>query len=84
MEAIEVARRQQAKSLELRAVLSLARLCQRQQKTVATQQMLADIYGCFTEGFNTADPKDANSLLAELEGRATVPADSIAAPRFVN
>ena len=65
-------------------MLSLARLCQRQQKTVATQQMLADIYGCFTEGFNTADPKDANSLLAELEGRATVPADSIAAPRFVN
>ena len=65
-------------------MLSLARLCQRQQKTVAAQQTLADIHGWFTEGFKTADLKDANSLLAELEGRATVPADSIAAPRFVN
>src|SRR5262245_20855567 len=49
--AIEIAQRQQAKSLELRAVMSLARLWQQQDKKEKAQQMLAEIYGWFTEGF---------------------------------
>ena len=77
MEAIEVARRQQAKSLELRAVLSLARLCQRQQKTVATQQMLADIYGCFTEGFNTADPLGGHLKTGQLGSLQNRPVEAV-------
>ncbi|MBI3796152.1 MAG: hypothetical protein HY268_04170, partial [Deltaproteobacteria bacterium] len=66
LKAIEVARRQQAKSLELRATVSLARLWQRQGKTTAAQQMLAEIYGWFTEGFDTADLQEAKALLEEL------------------
>ena len=53
--AIEIARRQQAKSLELRAVMSLSRLWQKQGKREEARQMLAEIYGWFTEGFATAD-----------------------------
>jgi class 3 adenylate cyclase/tetratricopeptide (TPR) repeat protein len=64
--AIEVARRQQAKSLELRTVMSLSRLWQRQGKKAQAQSMLAEIYGWFTEGFDTADLKDAKALLDEL------------------
>ncbi|MBI3301937.1 MAG: hypothetical protein HYZ72_07655 [Deltaproteobacteria bacterium] len=64
--AIEVARRQSARSFELRAVMSLARLWQQQGKKEEAQQMLAEIYGWFTEGFNTADLKDAKALLEEL------------------
>jgi predicted ATPase len=66
-QAIKVAQRQQAKSLELRAVMSLARLWQRQGKTAEARQMLAEIYGWFTEGFDTADLQDANALLEELQ-----------------
>jgi predicted ATPase len=65
-QAIEIARRQQAKSLELRAVMSLARLWQQQGKREEGRAILADIYGWFTEGFDTADLKDARVLLDEL------------------
>jgi predicted ATPase len=64
--AIEVARTQQAKSLELRAVMSLARLWQQQGKKAEAQQMLAEIYGWFTEGFDTKDLQEAKVLLEEL------------------
>jgi predicted ATPase len=63
--AIEVARRQQAKSLELRAVMSLSRLWQSQGKKEEARQMLAEIYGWFTEGFDTVDLKEAKVLLEE-------------------
>jgi predicted ATPase len=65
--AIEVARRQQARSLELRATMSLARLWCRQGKIAEARQTLAEIYGWFTEGFDTSDLKDAEALLEELQ-----------------
>jgi class 3 adenylate cyclase/predicted ATPase len=64
--AIEVARKQSAKSFELRATFSLARLLASQGRRDEARTMLADIYGWFTEGFDTADLKDAKALLAEL------------------
>jgi predicted ATPase len=64
--AIEIARRQSAKSLELRATVSLSRLWQQQGKTVEARQLLAEIYGWFTEGFETADLQEAKALLEEL------------------
>jgi class 3 adenylate cyclase/predicted ATPase len=65
-QALEVARRQQAKSWELRAATSLARRWQHQGKTAEARELLAPVYNWFTEGFDTADLKDAKSLLAEL------------------
>lgn len=70
LKAIEVARRQQAKSLELRATVSLARLWQRQGKGAEARDMLAEVYGWFTEGFDTVDLQEAKGLLEEL-GRST-------------
>ena len=64
--AIEVARKQSAKSWELRATTSLARLLDRQGKRDEARAMLAEIYGWFTEGFDTADLKDAKTLLDAL------------------
>jgi predicted ATPase len=64
--AVEVARRQQAKSWELRATTSLARLWQKQGKVDEARQMLAEIYGWFTEGFDTPDLQEAKALLEEL------------------
>lgn len=64
--AIEVARRQHAKSLELRASRSLARLWQHEAKKQEARKMLGEIYGWFTEGLETADLQDARALLAEL------------------
>jgi class 3 adenylate cyclase/predicted ATPase len=66
LKAIEVARKQQAKSLELRAVMSLSRLWQQQGKKNEAQQLLANIYGWFTEGFDTKDLQEAKALLQEL------------------
>ncbi|HKA55056.1 MAG TPA: tetratricopeptide repeat protein, partial [Candidatus Binatia bacterium] len=66
LKAIEVARQQQAKSLELRAVTSLARLWHQQNKKDEARQMLAETYGWFTEGFDTADLKEARALSEEL------------------
>lgn len=68
-QALDVARRQQAKSLELRAVMSLARLWQRQGKRTAAREFLAPIYGWFTEGFDTADLQEAKALLKALEAQ---------------
>jgi class 3 adenylate cyclase/tetratricopeptide (TPR) repeat protein len=65
-QTIEVARRQQAKSLELRAATSLARLWRDQGKRAQARDMLAPVYGWFTEGFDTADLKDAKALLEDL------------------
>ena len=65
-QALDVARRQQAKSLELRAAMSLSRLWQCQGKRAAARELLAPIYGWFTEGFDTADLQDARALLEEL------------------
>ncbi|NOT54948.1 MAG: hypothetical protein HOP18_10110, partial [Deltaproteobacteria bacterium] len=66
LKAIEVAQKQQAKSLELRAVMSLAQLWQQQGKQQEARQILANIYGWFTEGFDTKDLQEAKALLAEL------------------
>jgi predicted ATPase len=65
-QALDIARRQQAKSLELRAAMSLARLWQQQGKHTAARDLLAPIYGWFTEGFDTADLQEARALLVEL------------------
>jgi DNA-binding winged helix-turn-helix (wHTH) protein/predicted ATPase len=65
-QAIETARRQEAKLLELRAVTSLAQLWQQQGKKKEAQQMLAEIYNWFTEGLDTRDLQEAKALLTEL------------------
>jgi adenylate cyclase len=65
-QAVEIARRQGARSLELRGVSSLARLWQRTGKTTQARQALSEIYGWFSEGFDTADLRDAKALLDEL------------------
>jgi predicted ATPase len=64
--ALDVARRQEAKSLELRAAMSLSRLWQQQGKRAEAHALLAPIYGWFTEGFDTADLQEAKALLDEL------------------
>ena len=64
--AIDIARRQSAKSLELRAVTSLARLWQNQGKKEEARQILAEVYNWFTEGFDTKDLQEAKALLDEL------------------
>ncbi len=65
-QALALARRQQARSLELRAAMSLSRLWQRQGKRADARELLAPLYGWFTEGFDTPDLQDAKALLAEL------------------
>ena len=67
-EALRVARRQQAKAYELRAATSLARLWGEQGRRAEARELLAPVYGWFTEGFDTADLKEAKALLAELTG----------------
>ena len=64
--ALDIARQQQAKSLELRAAMSRARLWQQQGKRAEAHQLLAEVYGWFTEGFETADLQEARALLEEL------------------
>ena len=68
--AIVVARRQSAKSLELRAAISLSRLLRSKGKSSAARRMLSRIHGCFTEGFATPDLADAKALLDQLDGSA--------------
>jgi predicted ATPase len=65
-QALDIARRQQAKSLELRAALSLARLWQQQGRRAEAYELLAPIYTWFTEGFDTTDLQDAKALLEAL------------------
>jgi predicted ATPase len=62
----QVARAQQAKSWELRAAMSLARLWRDQGKVKPARELLAPVYGWFTEGFDTRDLKEAKALLEEL------------------
>ena len=68
LQANEIARQQHAKSLELRASTSLARLWQQQGKTTAAHQLLSEVYNWFTEGFDTKDLQEAKALLEELAG----------------
>ena len=62
-QAVAISRRHQARSLELRATMSLARLWQRQGRRDEARAMLAEIYGWFTEGFETADLQEAKAFL---------------------
>jgi predicted ATPase len=64
--ALTVARRQQAKSWELRAAMSLSRLWQQQGKRAEVWELLAPIYSWFTGGFDTPDPQEAKELLEDL------------------
>jgi predicted ATPase len=66
LRAIEIARKQQAKSLELRATMSLARLWQQQGKQHEAHDILSEIYNWFTEGFDTKDLQETRALLEEL------------------
>lgn len=66
LKAIEIARRQSAKMLELRAVMSLSRLWQRRGRKAEARQTLVEIYQWFTEGFDSVDHKQARALLKEL------------------
>ena len=67
-QSVSIARHQQAKSLELRAATSLARLWQSQDKRQDAHALLAPVFAWFTEGFDTADLQEAKVLLEELEG----------------
>jgi predicted ATPase len=64
--ALDVARQQRAKSLELRAAMSLARLWRDQAKVQQARELLAPVYGWFTEGFDTRDLKEATAPLKSL------------------
>jgi predicted ATPase len=66
LQALDIARHQQAKSLELRAATSLARLWKQQGKRDEARQVLGDVYGWFTEGFDTKDLLEAKAFLEEL------------------
>jgi predicted ATPase len=66
-QALDTARHQHAKSLELRAAIGLSRLWQQQGKSAAARDLLAGIYGWFTEGFDTVDLQAAKALLETLQ-----------------
>jgi predicted ATPase len=65
-QALTIARQQHARSLELQAAMSLSRLWLRQGRRDTAHQVLAEVYGWFTEGFETVDVQQARALLAEL------------------
>jgi len=65
-EALRIAQRQQAKAYELRAAMSLARLWGEQGRRTEARELLAPVYGCFIEGFDTADLKEGKALLDQL------------------
>src|SRR5262245_9386959 len=67
--ALGIARQQEAKSLELRVVMSLRRLWHAQRKKIQAHQLLAEVYDWFTEGFDTTDLREAQALLAALVKR---------------
>ena len=67
-QALAIARQQQAKAVELRTAISLSRLWQQHGKRDAARALLVDVYGWFTEGFDTADLQEAKALLEELGG----------------
>jgi predicted ATPase len=69
--SLSIARQQQAKSWELRASMSLARLWRSQGKVQEARELLAPVYGWFTEGFDTRDLKEAKALLEELAASAS-------------
>lgn len=71
MPAATAAYRQRAKPVDLRAALRLSRLWQRQGKCAEAYQLLAEVYGWLTEGFDTADPQEAKALLEELASGGT-------------
>jgi hypothetical protein len=68
LQAIAIARQQEAKSLESRAAMSLSRLWQQQSKKKQARTLLGEIYGWFTEGFDTKDLRETKALLDELGG----------------
>lgn len=69
LKAVEVARSQQARSWELRATLDLCRMLRQQGRVGEARQVLAEIYGWFTEGFDTPDLREAGALMQELSHR---------------
>jgi DNA-binding winged helix-turn-helix (wHTH) protein/predicted ATPase/type II secretory pathway predicted ATPase ExeA len=75
LKALEIARQQQAKSWELRAAMSLARLWHSQGKISDARQLLEETYSWFTEGFDTKDLRDAKTLLVSLGGKGETPGD---------
>jgi predicted ATPase len=66
-QALALARQQQAKAWELRTAMSLAQLWQQQGKHTEARQLVAEVYGGFTEGFDTVDLQEAKALLGDLE-----------------
>jgi DNA-binding SARP family transcriptional activator len=71
-QALQIAHKQEAKTLELRAAMSLARLQQSQGRLAEARQVLAEAYNWFTEGFNTPDLKEAQALLANLNEKSII------------
>ena len=67
-ESLAIARRQEAKTFELRATVDLARVLRREGRVEEGRAMLAEVYAWFSEGFDTRDLREARSLLAELSG----------------
>jgi predicted ATPase len=72
-DALTMARQQQARSLELRAAVNLSRLWQHQGKRDQARRLLGEVYGWFTEGFDTADLQEAKALLEELGDNTGAP-----------
>jgi DNA-binding SARP family transcriptional activator/predicted ATPase len=66
LKSLDIARSQNARSFELRAAMSMSRLWQKQSKYIAARELLAEVYNCFSEGFDTADLRDAKALLDSL------------------
>jgi predicted ATPase len=75
--ALAVARKQQAKSWELRAAMSMARLWRDQGKVQQTRELVAPVYGWFTEGFDTRDLKEVKALLEELASNGLLDAPGV-------